>query len=170
MSFGRFLRILWRRLWVIVACVVLVPAAALLYTRGQEKQYSATAQVLLRSPAFENGLAGNVGAAASSSSDSPDTEFATNVGVAQLDAIAASTARVVDHGRTAGDIADETSVSPSGQSNILAVKATDPEPRLAARIANVYTAQYIAFRRAMNRSEVKTALRRIDGQLRDVVS
>jgi capsular exopolysaccharide synthesis family protein len=170
MNFGRFMRVLWRRIWVIVACLVLVPAAALLYTSKQEKQYSATAQVLLRDPGFEDNLAGNGASNATSASQSADTQFATNVGVAQLDTIAVRTARSVDHGRTAGDISDNVTVSPSGQSNILSVKATDPDPRLAARIANVYSAQYIAFRRAMARSQVQTARVRIDRQLRNVVA
>jgi capsular exopolysaccharide synthesis family protein len=170
MSFGRFLRVLWRRLWVIVACLVLVPAAALLYTNKQEKEYTATAQVLLRDPGFENNLAGSVGAATASATQSSDTEFATNVGVAQLTTIAASTARALDHGLTAGDVAGKVTVGSSGQSNILSVKATDPDPRLAAQVANVYSVRYIAFRRAMARGQVQTARARISRQVRDVVA
>jgi capsular exopolysaccharide synthesis family protein len=170
MSFARFLGVLWRRLWVIVACLLLVPAAALLYTRGQEKEYTATAQVLLGSSGVGGDLAGNVTGDSSSSSQSPDTEFATNVGVAQLDTIAARTALAVDHGLTAGDVSHSVQVSPSGQSSILSVKATDADPPLAARIANVYSEQYIAFRRAMDQGQVQTARVGIGRQLRVVVA
>jgi tyrosine-protein kinase len=170
MSFGRFLAVLWRRLWVILACLVLVPAAAVLYTRGQQKEYSATAQVLLREQGFEQSLAGNVTGDSSSSNESPDTVFATNVGVAELRTIAARTAQAIDHGLSAGRVANEVTVSPSGQSNILSVKATDPDPQLAARIANVYSAQYIAFRRDLEQRRVDAARGRIDRQLRLVVA
>ncbi|HEX8855428.1 MAG TPA: Wzz/FepE/Etk N-terminal domain-containing protein, partial [Thermoleophilaceae bacterium] len=168
MSFGRFLGVLWRRLWVIIACLVLVPAAALLYTRGQEKQYSATAQVLLRDEGFEQNLAGNVTGDSSSSNQSPDTVFATNVGVAEVKAIAARTARAIDHGLTADRVAGEIAVDASNESNILSVKATDPDPQLAARIANVYSVQYIAFRRDLEQRRVRTAQARIDRQIREV--
>ena len=55
-SFHAIKRVLQRRWWVILACLIVVPAAAFGYARSQKKQYTAHAQILLNdaSPAGQS--------------------------------------------------------------------------------------------------------------------
>jgi uncharacterized protein involved in exopolysaccharide biosynthesis len=47
-SLERTVRLLARRKWVVITCLLLVPAVALLFSLSQEKRYEATAHLLFR--------------------------------------------------------------------------------------------------------------------------
>jgi succinoglycan biosynthesis transport protein ExoP len=113
---------------------LLVPAAALGFSLAQEEKYSATTSILFR----------DVGGSSALASGDPEREAATNVELLSQDTIKARVA-----GRLGGSqaTAESVSVVQRGQSNVLQVTATDPSPRVAARTANAYAGEYVAFRR-----------------------
>jgi capsular exopolysaccharide synthesis family protein len=65
-------------------------------------------------------------------------------------------------GYTAGQVQTDTAVTAKGQSNILAVTASAPSPRAAARLANVFTTEALNVRNRHVENQVDAAL----GQLR----
>ncbi len=149
------LRILRRRLAVIVLCFCLLTAAALVYSLAQEKKYSSTATLLFRDPGFDQTVFG----APVFQTPDPTREAATNVDLVSLSAVADRTARRLDNGMTASAIQNEVSTEAEGQSNLVSITATDPDPEFAAKLANTFADTFIAFRRQADRRKVASALR-----------
>jgi polysaccharide biosynthesis transport protein len=156
------LRVLRRRIGVVLACLVLVPAAALAVSLSQEKQYSASASLLFRDPQFDQKLFGST---VFSRQVDPAREAATNVKLVSLDVVAARTARALGGGVQQGTIQGKVQVAGEGQSDVVSITATDPDPAYAARIANTFAQEYIAFRRESDRSKISAAQKLVQDQL-----
>src|SRR3954454_2717609 len=120
-----FLRMLRRRIGIVLLCAVLVPAAALVFSLSQQKQYSATASLLFRDPQLDQKFSGSPIFAPSSD---PTREAATNVKLASLEVIAARTSKALGGKVAPGDITGSITVAPAGQSDVVSVTATDPDP------------------------------------------
>src|SRR4051812_44104130 len=158
LSLQSFISLLRRRIVVVIVCAVAAPAAALALSLSQQKEYSASASLLFRDPGFDQKL---FGAPFVEPSVNRERDAATNLRLASLNVVGALTARQIGHGLTGGDISQAVSVS-GGQSDVVSVTATHPNPALAARIANTFSEQYIAFRRNADRSKIRQAKRLID--------
>jgi succinoglycan biosynthesis transport protein ExoP len=157
------LRMLRRRIGVVLLCVVLVPAAALAFSLSQQKQYSATASLLFRDPQLDQKLFGST---VFPPSNDPAREAATNAKLASLDVVSTRTAKALGGKLAAGDIAAEITVAPAGQSDVVSITATDPDPVFAAKLANVFAQQFIAFRRDADRSKIAFAQQLVTQQLK----
>lgn len=153
------LRVLRRRIVVVMLCVLLVPASALAFSLIREKQYSASASLLFRDPQLDQKLFGSTFLAPS---NDPDREAATNVKLVSLDVVAQRTERLLPK---VGSVSDKVVVAAAGKSNVASVMATDADPETAARIANTFAAQYIAFRRGADRAKIRDAQRLVRRQL-----
>jgi capsular exopolysaccharide synthesis family protein len=142
-----FLRLLWRRKLLIAIPLIVVPAAALIFSREQEEKYTASASLIFRDSG--SGAQPLV-------SDDPVREAATNVGLLQGDLVKKRVERALG-----GSIGGTVDVIPEGESNLVTVEATATDPDRAARIANTYAAQYTAFRRATARRELRQEQRKV---------
>jgi len=146
-----------RRAAIVVIAIVALPAGALAYSLGAEKQYTATAKLLFRDPGFDQKTLGG-GSALSPSAD-PAREAATNIGLVSLDTVADRAANVIKSRRlTANEIRDKVTVAGQGQSNVVTVQATDAAPGFAAKLANTIARQYIVFRRDADRTKINQAV------------
>ena len=160
------LAVLRRRIAVLVIAVVALPAAALVYSVTADKQYTATAKLLFRDPGFDQKLFG--GPVLAPSID-PAREAATNVGLVSLDPVFERAAAVIGSRRlSAEDIRRKVLVAAQGQSNVVAVNATDGSPAFAATLANTVARQYIVFRRDADRSKIRQAVGLVQRQLREL--
>jgi uncharacterized protein involved in exopolysaccharide biosynthesis len=65
----------------------------------------------------------------------------------------------------AGEIARSVSVGAEGNSDVVAVTATRADPREAARLANLYAAEYVAFRRDADRATIEESADLVRRQL-----
>jgi capsular exopolysaccharide synthesis family protein len=164
-TFHGLLSALRRRAWVIVICLVVAPAAAYAISKSQTKEYTATAQLLFHQSNLDQQLT-NGGAAPSQPSSDPTRAAATNVRLVSLRRVADSTARQLDGGLTGREVSGKVTVEAAGEADLAAVKAVDPNPRAATRLANTFAAQYIAFRRASDRSAILEARKLLLGQVR----
>jgi capsular exopolysaccharide synthesis family protein len=140
-----------RRRWYALLLIALVPAAALAFSLAQEEKYTAKASILFRDSAG-SGLA----------STDPEREAASNVEVFSLATIERGAERRLGGPRAT---AESVEVVQEGQSNLLSVEATDPSPRVAARTANAYAAEYVAFRRAAERRGIQSEVRFLRDEL-----
>ena len=157
------LRVLRRRFLVIVGVAALVSTAALTAALQADKQYTATAKLLFRDPGFDQRL---FGSSILAPSQDPDREAATNVRLVSLETVSDRAASKLGRPElTPARIISKVAVTSEGRSNVVAVKATDPDPAFAAKLANAVAEQYIAFRRAADRSKITGALRLVKRQL-----
>jgi tyrosine-protein kinase len=140
-----------RRVWWVLGFCLVGASAALLGSLIQEKEYSASASILVREPGATETLLGTSG----DQGLDPDREAATSADLFRLDVIAQRTARRLGVPDVGGRIT--TSVSPT--SNVLSVTARDRDPTRAARIANTFAQEFISFRRDTERALIASAER-----------
>lgn len=152
-----------RRMPIVIAAAVVLASAALAYSLQSEKQYTATAKLLFRDPGFDQKL---FGSSILAPSQDPDREAATNVSLVSLDTIASRTARSLSGSPlTQAQIRDKVQVTAEGRSDVVSVMATDAEPSFAATLADTMAKQYIAFRRAADRSKITDAVNLVQRQI-----
>jgi capsular exopolysaccharide synthesis family protein len=161
---ARALAILRRNWALILTCLIVVPAAALAFSLAQDKEYTATASLLFRDPGLDERFFG--GASLAPEDADPGRVAATNLRLVSLRGIAQRTARELDRpGLTAEVVQGKVQVVPEGESDIIAVEATNGSPRFAAALANTFARQYIQFRREADQAKVEEAQRLIQSQL-----
>jgi uncharacterized protein involved in exopolysaccharide biosynthesis len=146
----------WRALrdgaLVVVLCTALVAGATLGFSLARSKRYSSSATLLVRTPVFP---AADTGRAAPSLD--PGRQAETNQRLMSLPVIAERTARAL--GRlTASAVAHDITVSTEGASYLYSISATASGPALAARLANVYAQEFIAFRDGLDRARLDAVL------------
>jgi Mrp family chromosome partitioning ATPase len=140
---------LLRRRWRVMVPFLALPLGVLAFSLSGEKRYSATATVLVHD---EAALA----------SDDPEREAATNVALLSLEPIERRAQRRLGGSEAT---ADEVEAKQEGRSNLLHITATDPSPRRAARTADAFTREYVAFRRNAARRELKAEQRFLQREL-----
>ena len=145
------LRVFRRRWPVLLLCVVLVPAAAVAYSKRQEKEYTASAALLFRDPGFAQAL---FGSSVLSPSTDPARDAATDVRLVSQRVVADATAKALGGGLTGADVAQMVSVSSEDQSDVVSISARDQNPQQAAQIANTYARQFILLRQAADRAKL----------------
>jgi succinoglycan biosynthesis transport protein ExoP len=158
-----FVRVIKRRRLVVIVCLLLVPAAALVWSLSQEKEYESTSALLFRTAALDQSLPGS---SLLSNSEDPTRAAETNVNLVSLGKISERTAKAVDEpGVTAAYVADAVSVSLKGESEIADVNVTTTDPVLSAKIANAFAASYVSFSREADRNRVLAAQTQVEERL-----
>jgi len=152
-----------RRRWSLVAlCAVLVTASAFAYSVLQQKEYTASAQLLFQDENFDQEL---FNTAVVDQTQDPLQEQATNQQLVQLPIVSQRTAQAIGGGVTEGEVGGDISVAGVGQAKIAVISATDPSPTMAARIANTYAEQYVLFRQQADRDQIVGAQKLIQNEL-----
>jgi receptor protein-tyrosine kinase/non-specific protein-tyrosine kinase len=146
-----YLRVLRQRYYWIVACVVLFGAVVGGYSAVQIKQYTATAQLLVKPTTAP------ITSAGSSQVVSP-----TDV-VTELQLI--TTAPVKDAVRKELGSVPVVSASQVGLTNVIALSATAKSPTRAARIANAYANAFVAYEQTSNTANLTTAEQQLQSQI-----
>lgn len=156
-----FVRVLWRRLPVILLCAVVATGSAYALSASRTKQYTATASLLFRDPAFDQKL---FGSQVFQPSSDPARDAATNLRLVSLAVVAKQTAKKVPR---AGSVQDHVDVQAEGQSNVVGISTTYPDRRLAARVANTFAQQYIVLRQEADRAKIGQARSLLQRRLKE---
>jgi capsular polysaccharide biosynthesis protein len=150
---GRYVATL-RRQWVVVAAIVAVAAAAAYVVASlKPASYAATSKVLLDQDRHVDTLLGTTGYAAD-----PERELNTGVLLITLEPIAADVRRSLGLEEPAAALAARVSTATDRNSSIVSITARDPDPVVAARIANAFAAGYRDYRAETIRRSVDQAL------------
>ena len=150
-DFGRVLREQW---WLVAVCLLLSAAAAVAYAETRPRDYQATARLLLQQDNPGSMLAGTPG-----TYTDPVRQAATDQQLATSGAVASRVAEKLHLGARAGSVLSGTRAGISADSNVLTITNTGRNPKLAARVANTYAEQYIAFRLETTQRRLGKALR-----------
>jgi succinoglycan biosynthesis transport protein ExoP len=149
-----------RRRGIILVCVLLGLAASITLSQLQQSEYTASASILFRDPGIDQEL---FGFSVSLPSNDQASQAATNMALVSLPIVASRTAAALHMSRSA--VSSAISVSGVGQANIAQINATEPDPVLAARIANTYAQQYVLFRQEADRAKISGAQELVQKQL-----
>jgi succinoglycan biosynthesis transport protein ExoP len=162
----RLLRTLKRRRRLIALCTICVAASAVFFSLLQQKEYSAKAALLFRDPGLDQTLFQS----SNTPAVNPQRQGATNERLVSQPEVAARTAQLL-HGRiTAPEILDRIQVAAEGQSDVIAVTATDHDPIFAALLANAYASQFIDLRREADRGVIRQAQTLVAQRLKDLTA
>lgn len=137
-----FITALRRQWWVIVLVAAIAAAGAYVLSKRQEKKYTATSGLLFVTSHLDQEL---VGKQIVDNTD-PNRQAATNQSLLEVSTVA----RMVAHqlGISPGQVSSEVSFGSDSNSDVVKISVTDPNPLMAARIANSYVNQYIVFRKS----------------------
>lgn len=158
----QYLDILRRHKWFVLEAVVLVGLAAGILSNLRTPVYRATARVLLTpndptqqlNPVPGNGALGN----------DPDRYVAGQINIVKSEGVATEAVKSLP-GITVKEVEDKVSVGQDGESNVLRISATDPDPIKARDIAQAVARGYIENRRQAAVSGLEKAAKDIQDKL-----
>src|SRR3954469_3853216 len=151
---------------MIALVVVIAAGAALAYSLSRDKQYTATASLLVRAPevVVNPDMNGVVIAAPQST---PERETANQLEIAQLNVVAERAALSLSRrGRDeAAAAAKNVETTSKEASDIVEIKATGDSPPASALGANTFAAEYVAFQRDQTRAKLRTAQKNLQQEV-----
>jgi capsular exopolysaccharide synthesis family protein len=153
-------RVVRARRWLVLLVTLAAAGAALALSLAADEHYESSATLLFGPPATADFLGPGVG-------DEPEPEraAATRAELLTLDAVARRAARALGAGFTEERVAESVSVDARKGADVAEVTATAGDPREAARIANAYAREFIAFRRDADRTEITRGIARLREEL-----
>lgn len=158
-----YLRAVRRRWPLVLLIVAVVTGTALAVSLSGEKEYDATAELLLRSEEPVNSL---INPTASSGSEDPERDLNTDVELIKVAGVAHEAQRKLGIERTTDELLDQVSTETSSSSDIVDLTVRDSSATLAARIANAFAEAYVEFRtdqaRSRYRDTAELAQRQLD--------
>ena len=159
LSLRDYLEVARRRRWLIVGVTVLVVAAGLGYSVLQPNVYKATAEVLLQARASEQIFDPN--GQTTSSPAQTQAQVQTEIQVMKSRSVQDAASAQLGH-------AFHVSIAQRGQTNVVAVGATDGKPAEAARKANIFARAYIETRRTQLVEDLLAASTQVQAKIDDI--
>ena len=158
-SLASYLRILRRRAWILVLCLILVPVAALFFSERGVKLYQASSEIYVSHDNLASAVTGIQDATAYID---PQRAAATLANLAETPRVAGRTLRTLGlTDRSTAYVLGETTVSPKGNSDIFVVTVIDPSRGQAVRIANEYARQIVRTATQLDTASIATARARL---------
>lgn len=160
-----YVQAVWRRKWLILQFVIIIPAIVLVLSLRQTKVYDATARVMVESQSSTvNAVAGqNLG-------DRPpdDRTVATLAGFVATPEIAQKVIAQLSLTTAPRDLLKHVSSTPGTNANVVMITAADHSAQRAAAIANSFAQQFVTWRQTSQQSALEAALTILDGQMAQV--
>jgi succinoglycan biosynthesis transport protein ExoP len=157
-----YIHVVQRRKWIILLALVLVPAAALVFSLRQPAQYQASADVLLSHQNLAAALAGtpdpNAGA-------SPDRVAQTQASLARVPEIARRVVTAVHAPLSAAELLASSTVAAAANADILTFTVTNGASDLAAKLASAYAREYTRYRRELDTGSLESARLEVQARL-----
>lgn len=150
-----------RRSQVVLILLVTVAAvvSAVAYLAVRHERYSTTSNILVAPLSLSDPLAEGLPFIRESSDGSRPVQSA--VGLLATPVVARATAQRLGSGWTQRKVSDAVVVVPRGESDIVAITATDDSASRATRLANAYARAALRVRRAALRPYVEPAISRL---------
>lgn len=162
----RYLTMMRRRIWILVAFAVAVPAAAVGYSVSQSKLYRATSTVLINRQSVANQLQGatDVGL----QQQSFQQVLVTQARLARTpDVLRSTLSRAGDDGGglTVARLRASSTVQANPDSDLLTFDVVRPDADSARRLALVYAHAYVQYRRKLDSTALNRALQAVNDTL-----
>jgi capsular exopolysaccharide synthesis family protein len=154
-----FLRLLWRRKWVLLACLTLIPAAVFFYSESLGKTYESTTVIQVQASAADaNSLIGDFTALAPAEAD------ITKMGaLIETSGVADEAARIL--GRPEGSLRGAVTARPDEEVGFITITARAGSAQEAARVANAFADAVRIIRKRQALSRVDAAIASLQAQL-----
>jgi Mrp family chromosome partitioning ATPase/capsular polysaccharide biosynthesis protein len=148
----------------VLACVVLVPAAALVLSFRETKLFASSAEVYVNRQNLASAL---TGLPDTFSQVSEERAAATQTNLASVPEVAERALAIANvETRTASELLAESAVAPKGESDILVFKVTDRDRDLAPRLASAYARAFTEYRAELDTRAIAKAREEVAAKLR----
>jgi capsular exopolysaccharide synthesis family protein len=157
--------VLWRRRWIIIQALVVVPAIAVFLSTRATPIYKAGSQVLLSRQDLGSQL---LNIQNTNLLTDPVRYADTQAAIGSTPALAQ---RVIDATKvrmSPGALLGELEVTPSPNADVLYFNIKNADPALAARLATSYGRQFTIYRRQLDTAAIANALAQIQGRLKEL--
>lgn len=163
--FRTYLDILLRRKWTLLVVLLVVPAAAVLYSMQGDAKYMGSSQVLLSDRDFAGALTG-AGTLPLDLSRVVDTQAR----IARTPDLARRVLRSAGlPKRPPRELLDSSTVRPLEDTNVLEFSVVDRDSEIAARLATVYAQEFVAYSRAIETAAIERAQRGVLSEMARLV-
>jgi tyrosine-protein kinase len=148
-----YARVLWRRKWILLASVVVLPVAVYFIASSFPDVYKASTIVQIQPQGTDT---------------SAQQALAASQRITTTSGVAERAARTLGlPASEAGDLAGEVSTSTDRAAGFLTISAEDENPQRAANIANAFASSLAAARSAQAKSQIDTSISQLEQNLRD---
>jgi polysaccharide biosynthesis transport protein len=153
-----------RRRWIVLvasiaACVVIAFVARV----GATDSYDSSSRVL-----FGTSRLSDAALQVDRSANDPEREAATNVLLARSEAVANNVRKRLGLRESTSQLLDQVSAEAEENANIIRITASDQDPRRAARLANAFAQEFLAFRAQGDVQSIQEAEADLRAQLRSL--
>jgi len=159
-----YLQVIKARKWVIVQAIVVVTLAALAVSFLQTPTYEGEAKVLITD---RDAGAALLGFAVGEFTGPAERNLQTQVQLMQVRPIAEETVRELGLRTTPAELLERVTVAAVGQTNIIRVVATDPDPEMAVAIANQMAEGFVNWSQQVRRESIAAAATEVELRLED---
>ena len=150
-----YLKVIRARLWLIVLTTIIVAAVFLTVSLLQKPTYQGHAEIIVSAP---NAGAILLGASRDYASDQVlQADVQTQVRAIKSRGIAEQVIRTLDLNTTPDHLLTHVTASNDGQTNVVAIDATDASPRGAAEMANAFAEAYVAWSLDSRQASIRAA-------------
>ena len=134
-------RVVRERWWIILLATVIGLVAGIFYGATATKSYTATAQVLIEPTSPVSSAI-----QASTSAEDPTRIAATDLLLLTSPAVADAARRSLGTQTSSSDLLSQVTATEEPNSDLFDIAVSDSDPEQAARIANAFATQFVAFR------------------------
>jgi succinoglycan biosynthesis transport protein ExoP len=155
------LRVLRERWWVVVAVPLVTTAIAVGLASTATKSYEASSRLLIR----ESSLGGSLVGVPDQSTSDPQRLASTSLALVTSNAVGMRVKQALKLPDDPAALIGQTSVSAEPDSDLVSVTVSDTDPERAAKIANAFAQQFVAFRRDSDRETILQGERQLEQRI-----
>jgi capsular exopolysaccharide synthesis family protein len=149
------------RWWMVAIAMIGGAAIAFAVAVTSTKQYTAESSLLIR----QSNLQTLIDPSAAQNSEDPARLAATNLLLVTSSAVAGNVQAALRTSESTDDLAAQVSASVNPDADIITIQATDPNPARAARLANAFADQFVAFERAQSQQQAGAGATRLQNEI-----
>jgi succinoglycan biosynthesis transport protein ExoP len=149
------------RWWMVAIAMIGGAVIAFAVAVTSTKQYTAESSLLIRQSNLQTLIDPN----ASQNSEDPARLAATNLLLVTSTAVAKNVQEAIGTTESLSDLTAQVSASANPDADIITIQATDPSPERAARLANAFAVQFVAFQRAQSQQQAAAGAARLRSEI-----
>jgi capsular exopolysaccharide synthesis family protein len=162
MTLDDYLSLLWRRKWIILQAVVIVPVVAVVLALRQTPVYQASSQVLLSRQDIGSQL---LGLTNTNLYTDPARFAQTQAAIARAPELADRVVKAAHIKESGGALLATSSVDPDPNADLLNFTVQSGDRTVATNLATAYGEQFTIYRRELDTAAMQSALNEIDQRL-----
>lgn len=162
-TLARYFTVLRERVWVIVACTLLVFLAAVVYVKVAPRTYQAQAELEVQAAGAGDAVLSALPVL--HQTGDPTEDVLTAASLVTTQPVAQGVVQSLGLKMSAAHALADVQANPVGQAGLVAVQATASSPKLAQRLANGFVEQTIAQSTARMHAAIQRALPTVQAQL-----